>query len=369
MFAAELGIDGSSRWLDELLLHGQRECLVRDIDSPQADPYLSTAFHAPWTEVVRPMPYARQQRCIVRLLSSGPEDALVGAPTWGADDIPTPHSWKQVRPAWAAVAFPTRGPAVVEPGAWAGSETAALSMADARKLASGLPTALRYGQRGVAANGPSVAVVSTRLVTDWVASLRPSELPSGDGLAAIVAFRDQLPATAGGYAQLTFVASTTAPAPASSPAHAPAASPALALLPPALALSAPALALLPPIPALALSPRAASAPVALPAACAPSLAAAAAAASLAAASAATAAAADSEGYWAPAPPRRVVRASMVIPPPAPLPLAAALPLALASPPAGAPLFRQQRGEHGSNDGYVLVHKPLGPDGWPGFDAQ
>ena len=35
----------------------------------------------------------------------------------------------------------------------------------------------------------------------------------------------------------------------------------------------------------------------------------------------------------------------------------------------APLFRQQCGEHGSNDGYVLVHKPLGPDGWPGFDAQ
>ena len=47
MFAAELGIDGSSRWLDELLLHGPRECLVRDIDSPQADPYLSTAFCAP----------------------------------------------------------------------------------------------------------------------------------------------------------------------------------------------------------------------------------------------------------------------------------------------------------------------------------
>ena len=99
----------------------------------------------------------------VRLRSCGPWTS----PPWSNTEVDelTVHGLKRVRPAWDALAYPSNpGQAAAESVAWAGSQLASMSQAEARSKVSGQQTALRYGSDGVDGSASSVAIVSTSLV-------------------------------------------------------------------------------------------------------------------------------------------------------------------------------------------------------------
>lgn len=110
-----------------------------------------------------------------------------------AVDAITLHSLKRKVPQWTAIAYPSSPTALVNTGAWAGSELAAMSEVEARRIASGLPTALHYASESVAESALSVAVCTASLVAAWVASLKGAPLPLGEeARKSLVAFRDRI---------------------------------------------------------------------------------------------------------------------------------------------------------------------------------
>lgn len=166
-----------------------QEFVVRDSDSPDGDPYRATGWRTP----DRPMPYKRSRACIQALLST---DITVGgvrrAAPWSREEAGaiTVHSWKHLFPAVLAIVFPGGGKVLAESGAWAGSEAASMSQAEARSLARGVETARGYAEEGMEAAAPAAKAEAAAQVKAWAEGLMSTpgcRLPVKGSLEAFAA--------------------------------------------------------------------------------------------------------------------------------------------------------------------------------------